>query len=149
MCCFPILTCLHTTTFRVCSIDLIPEYEYERLLLKITPTRIMMPSEYKGQFQDRFRSKCYRYTFLNLPPAKDNSGGYSVYSYSGIGSIERALIFFSVFSLVETISFKIWERPLSWRVKCSLPWLKNVAYLSSLMLQQKGELLGPSFRVLK
>ena len=30
-------------------------------------------------------------------------------------------ILLSVFSLVETISLKIWERPLSWRAKCSLP----------------------------
>ena len=27
----------------------------------------------------------------------------------------------SLFSLVETFSLKIWERPLSWRPKCSLP----------------------------
>ena len=28
----------------------------------------------------------------------------------------------SIFSLVETISSKIWERPLSWQAKCSLPF---------------------------
>ena len=28
--------------------------------------------------------------------------------------------FVSIFSLVKTISLKIWERPLSWRAKCSL-----------------------------
>ena len=37
---------------------------------KIKPTRILMLSEYKGEFQNRFRSKCYRFIFLNLPPKK-------------------------------------------------------------------------------
>ena len=32
-----------------------------------------------------------------------------------------AFILLSIFSLVETISLKIWERPLSWHAKCSLP----------------------------
>ena len=27
----------------------------------------------------------------------------------------------NIFSLVETISFKFWETPISWRAKCSLP----------------------------
>ena len=30
-------------------------------------------------------------------------------------------IFLSLFSLVETIRLKIWERPMSWPAKCSLP----------------------------
>lgn len=38
------------------SIDLIPEQEYERLLLKITPG-ILTPPEYKVLFQHRFQSK--------------------------------------------------------------------------------------------
>ena len=35
-----------------------------RLLLKITPTRILMLSEYNGEFLHRLLSKCYRYMFL-------------------------------------------------------------------------------------
>ena len=46
-------------------------------------------------------------------------------------------ILLSIFSLVEAISVKIWERPLSWHAKCSLPvsrpWLANVVWLSSLL----------------
>ena len=30
-------------------------------------------------------------------------------------------IFLSLFALVETITLKIWERPMSWPAKCSLP----------------------------
>ena len=56
---------------RVPSIDFIPEQEYERLLLKITPTRMLILSDYNGEFQHRFRSKCYRFIFLNLPPMKN------------------------------------------------------------------------------
>ena len=36
-------------------------------------------------------------------------------------SSHYTVILLNLFSLVETISFKIWERPLSWRAKCSLP----------------------------
>ena len=32
-----------------------------------------------------------------------------------------ALILLSIFLLVGTVSLKIWERPLSWQEKCSLP----------------------------
>ena len=46
----------------VCSMDLVPEQEYERLLLKITSGILTLP-EYKGLFQHRFRSKCFRYIF--------------------------------------------------------------------------------------
>ena len=52
---------------RVRSIDPTPEWEYKRLLKKITPTRILMLSEYNEEFQRRFRSKCYRYISLNIP----------------------------------------------------------------------------------
>ena len=40
-------------------------------ILKITPTIIWILSGYKGEFQHRFRSKCYRYIFLNLPQEKN------------------------------------------------------------------------------
>ena len=36
--------------------------EYERL-----PTRTLKLAEYIGEFQHPFRSKCYRYMFLNIP----------------------------------------------------------------------------------
>ena len=39
----------------------------QTLVLKITPTKILMLSEYKGEFPHHFRSKCYSYIFLNLP----------------------------------------------------------------------------------
>ena len=52
-------------------IDLIVEEENKHFLLKITPTRILMLSEYKGEFQHCFWSKCYGYIFLNLPVNKN------------------------------------------------------------------------------
>ena len=39
--------------FMVHSVDFIPEQKYERLLLKSTPTRILMLSECIGEFQHR------------------------------------------------------------------------------------------------
>ena len=53
------------------SIDFIPEQEYERILLKITPTRTLILSQYKSEFKHRFRSKCHRFIFLNLPTKKN------------------------------------------------------------------------------
>ena len=35
--------------------------------------RTLMLAEYIGEFQHRFRSKCYRYMLLNIP-AKKNLG---------------------------------------------------------------------------
>ena len=64
-------------------------------------------------------------------------------------------ILLSVFTLVDMISLKIWERQLSWRAKCSLPvsvqWLKNVACLISLSYGlnfpcQRGPLSLPDFQ---
>ena len=49
---------------RVRSIDLIRIYE--RL-----PTRTLMLAEYIAEFQHRFRSKCYRHMFLNIPATKN------------------------------------------------------------------------------
>jgi len=46
-----------------------------------------MLSEYKGEFQHRFRLKCHRYSFLNLPPKK-NLGDIP---FILIQSVERAL----------------------------------------------------------
>lgn len=60
---------------RVCLIDLIPEKEYKRLLLKIIPARIITPSEYKH---------CFKFT------SKEKCGGHLVYSYCRIASIECA-----------------------------------------------------------
>ena len=40
-----------------------------------------------------------------------------------------SLILLSILSVEETISLKIWERPLSWRAKCFRPRLKIVAFL--------------------
>ena len=50
-----------------------------------------MLSEYKGEFQHRFRSKCYTVDKLYLPKftSKKKSGGYSDYCYSRKESIER------------------------------------------------------------
>lgn len=45
--------------------------------------------------------------------------------------LHATFILLSIFSLVETISLQIWERPLSWHAKCSLP--VSVACLSSLL----------------
>ena len=42
-------------------------YSYKLHLRCHTP----MQSEYKGEFQHRFRSKCYRHIFLNLPRKKN------------------------------------------------------------------------------
>ena len=46
-----------------------------------------------------------------------------------------------LFSLLETISLKIWEKPLSWRAKCSLPvsvlWQRRV-----LKLPNSSNLIG-------
>ena len=75
------------------SIDLIPELEYKRLLLKIAPTRILMLSEYKGKFQHRFRSESKRYIFLNLPPKK-KSGDYSAILIPEQGQSNAPLIIF-------------------------------------------------------
>ena len=61
---------------RVRSIDLIQEYEYDCLLLKITHTRISMPWEQKGEFQHPFRSRRCRFVLLNsmYRTSKENSG---------------------------------------------------------------------------
>lgn len=42
-------------------------------------------------------------------------------------------ILLSLFSVVETISFKIWERPMPWRTKCSLP--VSIRALKTLLAQ--------------
>ena len=46
----------------------------------------------------------------------------------------------SIFSLVETISLKIWEGPPFWCAKCSLPFpsVKSIACLKSLLWTRKG-----------
>lgn len=46
-----------------------------------------MLTEYKGESQHRFRSKCDRYVFLNLPPKKN----MEVIPFILIPSIELAL----------------------------------------------------------
>ena len=52
-------------------------------------TRIMMLSEYRGEFglQHRFLSKCYLPKFTS----KEKSRGYAIYSCSRIGPIEGAI----------------------------------------------------------
>ena len=47
-----------------------------------------MLSEYKGEFQHRFRSK---QIYLPKFTSREKSGGYSVYSYFRMVSIERVL----------------------------------------------------------
>ena len=43
----------------------------------------------------------------------------------------------SIFSLLETLSLKIWERPLSWRAKYSLPVAVRVSKMCMLKLPIK------------
>ena len=75
------------------AIDLIPELEYERLPLKITPWRILMLSEYKEKSQHRYRSESNIYIFLNLPPTK-KSGDYSAIRIPKQGQSNAPLIIF-------------------------------------------------------
>ena len=82
-----LLTSVFEVAFRTRSIDLIPELEYECSLLKITPTRILLLSEYKEDFQHMLTRSLPKLTSRS----KEKSGGYSVYCYSRISSIERAL----------------------------------------------------------
>ena len=44
----------------------------------------------------------------------------------------------SIFSPLEMISTKIWETPLSWRVKCSLPVAVRVSKMRNLKLPNTG-----------
>ena len=57
--------CLILNYLMVRSVELIAKHEYEPLLQEVTTARILMLSEYKGEFQHRFRSKCCRCVFLD------------------------------------------------------------------------------------
>ena len=46
--------------------------------------------------------------------------GKELFSYSTCLHITTFLLL-SIFSFAEEISLKIWDRPLSWHAKCSLP----------------------------
>ena len=82
--------CLILNYLMVRSVYLIPKHEYERLLLKVTPARILMLSEYKGEFEHRLRSKCCRCVFLDSKYLQSEKyRGCSVYSCSRIASTER------------------------------------------------------------
>ena len=77
---------LKSTRHKVLLIDLIPEKEYEHLLKKITPMRILMLSEYKGEFQHVSSQNVIDISSSNLPPRK--IWDYSIHSYSRIMPIE-------------------------------------------------------------
>ena len=66
-------------------VDLIQE-EYERLLLKVTPTRILMLASTKANFSI-VSDQNVMDIFFNLPQEKI-SGVYSVYFYYRIASVE-------------------------------------------------------------
>ena len=61
---------LKSTRHKVLLIEIIPEKEYEHLLKKITPTRILMLSEYKGEFQHVSSQNVIDISSSNLPPRK-------------------------------------------------------------------------------
>ena len=61
---------LKSTRHKVLLIGIIPEKEYEHLLKKITPTRILMLSEYKGEFQHVSSQTVIDISSSNLPPRK-------------------------------------------------------------------------------
>ena len=65
-CCYQ----LHSPDFACVRLTLFRSKNTNVYFQKITPKKIVMLSEYKGQFQHRFRSKCYRCVFLNLSPKK-------------------------------------------------------------------------------
>ena len=65
-CCYQ----LHSLDFGCVPLTLFRSKNTNVYFPKITPTKIVMLSEYKEKFQHRFRSKCYRCVFLNLPPKK-------------------------------------------------------------------------------
>ena len=83
------------------------------------------------------KSTCLTKNFLsNLIFEPRTDAGSVLFSYFTCLHT-TTFIFLSLFALVETISLKIWKRPsvLACEMFTSgcLPWLKNVAYLSSLM----------------